>query len=143
MKKQLHANQFDLFDQDVVEVSSLEAAQEICNFLNVTLYSSITVASRVVVYGCEFRIGSMIMLLPEGSLEEDDPFFSQIIVLVEESEVYFLAKSCETSHYERHFHAHYRVFKPRELLHFRPLHATQSHIAGSDLFYIPVQYRNL
>ncbi|KAJ8034379.1 hypothetical protein HOLleu_21184 [Holothuria leucospilota] len=104
LKEPVGKLQCDLFDQSVVHIASLEAAEILVQELNISLLSDVTITGRVVIKGCDFRVRSIIMLPPEDV--DNDALFSQIIsIVVEKKEVYVLVKDMETLYYERHYQA--------------------------------------
>lgn len=151
LKKPVDQHRFNLFDQSIVQLQSLEAANEIRKELNIAVQQLVTISSRVEVYGYEFRIGCMLTLSPEDNDENSEPLFTQIInVVVRGNEVYFIGKDWETLGYERHLHAfavkpllipQFRICKQRDLREYIPLHATQSHDASNALYYIAIRSR--
>lgn len=151
LRKPLNEHQFDLFNQSVVKLSSLEAARTISQELNILMDADVTIASRVEVFGSEFRLGSMLKLSPDNA--EDDPIFSQIIsMVVHMNEVYFIGSDWETMFYERHYQAfavkprtppQFHLYRTDNLLEIRPLHAAQSHDAEGNTFFIACRHRCL
>ncbi|XP_071855580.1 uncharacterized protein [Apostichopus japonicus] len=145
IKEDIDSKAIEVHDQNIVEVSSLENDDRICNLLHCTPETTFVVCGMVEVYGYNYRPNMMLL-----SQWIELPAFVMIQQIIQiGSRLHFLVQPWTTLEFENHFQAYIvsndlarplQLKEPDDICDYRPVHVLQSYCTSDKRFYIPTRY---
>ena len=137
-KEDIENRATELYDQSVVEVSSFENEEAVCNLLDCTPQTELIVCGVVELYGYKYRPNMMLL-----SGWNEVPKFAMIQVIIRRgSTLHFLVQPWTTLEYEDHYQAYIvsdeptlalELTDPLDMFDYRPVHTVESYCTTDNI----------